>query len=138
MLGQLSINHLRAIVSTPHLAMKIPFASGDIVIVHVDQKVARECYVTNLKVKPTDRPHHRESLRGQCCDRTREQSQRSQGSSRGQSREMKAPRKEHMVALGDLNPRFNDAHIEPVQIPSPNTSTRSCTFNAHGNITNFS
>jgi len=37
LLGKKSLNHLAAIVPTPHLAM----ASDDIIIVHVDQKVAR-------------------------------------------------------------------------------------------------
>ena len=36
--------------------MKFSSASGDIVINHVDQKVARECYVASMKVKPTNRP----------------------------------------------------------------------------------
>jgi len=54
LLGRSSINRLRAIVSISHLVMKFPSASGDIVIVHVDQKVARKCYVTSLKVDPTN------------------------------------------------------------------------------------
>ena len=41
LLGQSSINRLMAIVSTPHLAMKFPSALGDILTVHVDQKVAQ-------------------------------------------------------------------------------------------------
>jgi len=40
--------------------MKFPSASGDIVIVHVDQKVARKCYVTSLKVDPTNWLRYRE------------------------------------------------------------------------------
>lgn len=40
-----------AIVSTPHLAMKFPLVSGDILTVHVDQKVSRECYVKSLRVE---------------------------------------------------------------------------------------
>jgi len=39
LLGRPSINKLRVVVSTPHLAIKFP--SGDILTVHVDQKVAR-------------------------------------------------------------------------------------------------
>jgi len=39
----------------PHLAMKFPSTTGDIVTVHVDQKVAHECYVASLKVEPTIR-----------------------------------------------------------------------------------
>jgi len=44
LLGRPSSNRLRAIISTPHLAMKSPSLSGDILTVHVDQKLARECY----------------------------------------------------------------------------------------------
>jgi len=61
LLGRSSINCLKAIVSTPHLAMKFSSTTGDIVTVHVEQKVARECYVASLKVEPTDNciEHHR-------------------------------------------------------------------------------
>ena len=45
-----SLNALGAIVSTPHLAMKFPSSTGNIVTIHVDQKTARECYVASLKV----------------------------------------------------------------------------------------
>jgi len=55
LLGRPSINRLKAIVSTPHLAMKFPSVNGDIATVHVDHKIARECYVTSLKVEPTRR-----------------------------------------------------------------------------------
>jgi len=54
LLEWLSINHLREIVSTLHLAMKFPSASGNIVTVHVDEKVAEECCVVSLKVEPTN------------------------------------------------------------------------------------
>ena len=40
LLGRPSINRLKAIVSTPHLAMKFPSVNGDIATVHVDQKTA--------------------------------------------------------------------------------------------------
>jgi len=40
-------------MSTLHLAMKFPSTAGDIVTVHVDQKIAHECYVASLKVEPT-------------------------------------------------------------------------------------
>jgi len=74
LLGWSPINRLGAIISTPHLAMKFPFSSDDIVIVQVDQKVARERYVARLKVEPTSRPYYKESPRGQSCNRRREQS----------------------------------------------------------------
>jgi len=54
LLGRSSINHLKAIVSTPYLAMKFLSAVGDIVSIHVDKKIACECYVASLKVKPTN------------------------------------------------------------------------------------
>ena len=53
LLGRPSINKLRVTVSTPHLTMKFPLASGDVLTVHVDQKVARECYAESLRVEPT-------------------------------------------------------------------------------------
>ena len=53
LLGWLSINKLREIVSILHLAMKFPLASGDILTVHVDHKIARECYATSLNVECT-------------------------------------------------------------------------------------
>jgi len=49
LLGRPSINRLKAIISTPHLAMKFPSANDDIATIHVDQKTARECYVASLK-----------------------------------------------------------------------------------------
>ena len=36
-------------VSTPHLAMKFPSPSGDILTVHCDQRLAGECYMANLR-----------------------------------------------------------------------------------------
>jgi len=48
-----SINRLRAIVSTSHLGMKFSPASRDILTVHVDQKLAWECYAKSLRVEPT-------------------------------------------------------------------------------------
>jgi len=53
LIGQSSLNKLRAIVSTPHLAMKFPSLSGDILTIHVFKKIARECYVESLRVEPT-------------------------------------------------------------------------------------
>jgi len=52
LLGRPSINRLMAIVSIPHLAMKFPSRTGDILTVHVDQKEARECYAESLRVEP--------------------------------------------------------------------------------------
>jgi len=92
--------------------MMFPFAFGDTVLVHVYQKVARECYVARLKFEPTNIISYRESL----CGRSREykigRSPRSRGSTRDQSRERRSPIKENMVTLVDLEPWLNDTHIE--------------------------
>jgi len=71
LLGRPSINKLRVIISTPHLAIKFPSASRDILTVHVDQKVAWEFYVASLRVEPTnqdvgyDQSPKQKSSRGQ-------------------------------------------------------------------------
>jgi len=51
LLGRQSLNTLGVIVSMPHLAMKFPSPTGDIITVHVDQKTARECYAASLRVE---------------------------------------------------------------------------------------
>lgn len=68
---------MQPIVSTPHLAMKFPSVVGDIVMVHVDQKMTCECYVTKLKVESISRlykssPHGRSMVRRGCCPKCRE------------------------------------------------------------------
>jgi len=55
LLGKLFLTVLREIITTPHLAMKFSSASEDIATVHVDRKIARECYVTSLRVEHTNR-----------------------------------------------------------------------------------
>ncbi|XP_068466575.1 uncharacterized protein [Phaseolus vulgaris] len=55
LLGWSSLNKLGAIVSNLHLAMKFPSLSGDILTIHVDQKIARECYVESLRMEPLSR-----------------------------------------------------------------------------------
>ncbi|XP_020221030.1 uncharacterized protein LOC109803766 [Cajanus cajan] len=59
LLGRPSLNKLRAIVSTPHLTMKFPLEEGTVIIVHADQKTARECYFASLRVQPTTKPRRR-------------------------------------------------------------------------------
>jgi len=63
LLGRPSLNTLSAVVSTPHLAMKFPSPSGDILTVHCDQRLTRECYMTSLRpqlpiqqTNPIERP----------------------------------------------------------------------------------
>ena len=47
--GRPSLNTLGVVVSTPHLAMKFPTPSGDILTIHNDQRLARECYMASLR-----------------------------------------------------------------------------------------
>ena len=49
LLGRPSLNTLDAVVSTPHLAMKFPSPSGDILAIHDDQRLTRECYMASLR-----------------------------------------------------------------------------------------
>jgi len=47
--GRPSLNTLGVVVSTPHLAMKFPSPSGDILTINDDQQLARECYMASLR-----------------------------------------------------------------------------------------
>jgi len=87
LLGRPSLNLLGAIVSTPHLAMKFPSLTGDIITVHVDKKEARECYVTSLRIEPLIKPTDQISER--------------------------AAKRSHLVALIELYPRFEEVRVEP-------------------------
>jgi len=49
LLGCSSLNTLGAVVSTPHLAMKFPSPSGDILTIHYDQRLACEWYMASLR-----------------------------------------------------------------------------------------
>jgi len=49
LLGRPFLNTLGVVVSTPHLAMKLPSASRDIITIHGDQKLVRECYIVSLR-----------------------------------------------------------------------------------------
>jgi len=49
LLGRPSLNTLGAVVSIPHLAMKFPSPSGDILTIHGDQRLAHECYIASLR-----------------------------------------------------------------------------------------
>ena len=94
LLGRPSLNDLGAIVSTPHLVMKFPSASGDVITLHVDQKMARECYAASLKIEPRE---EREEGEKRSFERSRERTQRC----------------EHMVVVTDLDPRVDDIRVEP-------------------------
>ena len=59
LLGRPSLNTLCAVVSTPHLAMKFPSPSGEILTVHCDQRLARECYMASLRPQlPIQQTNH--------------------------------------------------------------------------------
>jgi len=92
LLGRSSLNKLGAIVSTPHLAMKFPSLSGDILTIHVDQKIARECYAESLRVEPT---------RQKVVD---SHSPRRKMTGRGRSPRRHVRLTEHAVAMIDLDP----------------------------------
>ena len=63
LIGRKTLNELEAIVSTPHLKMKIPTLIGEIVIIKVGQKQAQQCYAVSLKVasyppiRESSKPH---------------------------------------------------------------------------------
>jgi len=97
LLGRSSLNKLGAIVSTPHLAMKFPSLSGDILTIHVDQKVARECYAESLRVEPT------------CQKALGSRSPRRKMPGRRRSPRRGGRLVEHAVAMIDLDPR----EVEP-------------------------
>jgi len=93
LLGRPSLNTLGAVVSTPHLAMKFPSPSGDILTIHYDQRLARECYMASLRPQlPIQQTNHIE---------------RPPGSGIALSGE-------------DLDPRVGrDVRLEPVEETSP-------------------
>lgn len=72
---------------------------------HVDQKVVRECYVTSLKVELTKRDSSRTS-------KGRSQEQISTQERRTSRTELRPARREHTVALVDLDPWINELTLE--------------------------
>jgi len=98
-------------MSTSLLAMNLPLTVGDIVTVHVDQKIAHECYVASFTVKPINQLY-KASPRRQSTER-KGISSGSRGLTRDRSREIISPRRKLMVALVDLEPRLNETRIEP-------------------------
>lgn len=50
LLSHPSLNALGAIVSTPHLAMKLPLNIESIIIAHANQKTFRKCYMASLRL----------------------------------------------------------------------------------------
>ncbi|XP_020230413.1 uncharacterized protein LOC109811165 [Cajanus cajan] len=55
LLGQPSLNRLKAIVSTPHLKVKYPLDGGGIGTIEVDQQVSRKCYQDSMKKRRTSK-----------------------------------------------------------------------------------
>jgi len=100
LIGRSSLNKLGAIVSTPHLAMKFPSPSGDILTVHVDQKIARECYAESLRVEPT-----RQKPTGSYSPK-----RKMVGRGRGPRKHSPQPR--NAVAMADLDPREIEPRLE--------------------------
>jgi len=49
LLGRSFINTLGVMISTLHLAMKFPSASGEIITIHEDQKLTKKCYFASLR-----------------------------------------------------------------------------------------
>jgi len=70
LLGRPSLNQLGTIVSTPHLAMKFPSSTGDVITMHVNQKTARECYAVSLRIEPTSQEQAIEEPQSQHRERS--------------------------------------------------------------------
>ena len=59
------LHTLGAVVSTPHLAMKFPSPSSNILTIHYDQRLARECYMASLRPQlPIQQANHIEQPPG--------------------------------------------------------------------------
>jgi len=93
LLGRPSLNTLGAVVSTPHLAMKFPAPSGDILTIHCDQRLARECYMASLRPQlPIQQTNHIE----------------------------RPPSSSIALSGEDLDPRIGqDVRLEPVEDSTP-------------------
>jgi len=48
-LGRSPLNSLGVVVSTPHLALKFPSSSSDILTIHDNKRLTRECYMASLR-----------------------------------------------------------------------------------------
>jgi len=51
LLGRPALNRLRAVASTRHMKMKLPFLGGTVITIRSDQKEAKRCYENSLKTK---------------------------------------------------------------------------------------
>ena len=104
LLGRPSLNTLGAVVSTPHLAMKFPSPSGDILTIHGDQHLARECYMANLRPQfPILQTNHIE----------------------------RPPGSEIALSSDDLDPRVGrDVRLKPVEETTPWSSVMAALSNS--------
>ena len=59
-IGRPSFNQLGTLLSTKFLVMKYPLDDGGVGTIKGDQKVARECYLASLKLRPSGRIPARE------------------------------------------------------------------------------
>ena len=100
LLGRSSLNKLGAIVSTPHLVMKFPSLSGNILTIHVDQKIVRECYAESLRVEPTRQKP------------TGSHSPKRKMVGRGRSPRKHSPQPRNVVAMADLDHREIELRLE--------------------------
>jgi len=102
LLGQPSLNTLGAVISTPHLAMKFPSPSGDILTIHDDQRLARECYMAGLRLQlPILQTNNIE----------------------------RPPGSDIAISRDDLDPRVgHDARLEPVDETTPLELPNGCTL----------
>ena len=99
LLGRPSLNTLGDVVSTPHFAMKFPSPSGDILTIHCDQRLARECYMASLRPKiPILQTNHIE----------------------------RPPDSEITLSGDDLH---RDVHLEPVEETTPWSSQMAASSN---------
>jgi len=110
LLTQSSINCLKAIVSTPHLAMKFPSAAGDIVTLHVDQILS---WVLCRKLESWTNRSTLQSITTRSVKREKRTLTRVHNADQRFVSRDEAFKKRHMVVLVDLDPQLNDPHIEP-------------------------
>jgi len=104
LLSRPSLNTLGVVVSTPHLAMKFPSPSGDILNIYGDQRLARECYMANLRPQlPILQTNHIE----------------------------RPPSSEIALSSDDLDPRVGrDVRLEPVEETAPWSSLMAAPSNS--------
>jgi len=119
LLGRPSINALGAIVSTPHLAMKFPSPQGDIIMVHGDQRVARECYMASLKLPhPPLTTHNIEQSQARTALAGDDLDPRINSEARvepvGDIRQLPLAQQNQFLQIGTTLPEGEEHHIEQI------------------------